>query len=54
MTETSWWTISGADFLAALRSVETGVSPDIVYAEYYANSDVVRYDQDGSELSDGD
>lgn len=34
-----WWTISGAALLAALRQVDDGDSPDIVYAELYANSE---------------
>lgn len=36
--ELGWWTISGADLLAALYRVHIGEDPDIVYAELYANS----------------
>jgi hypothetical protein len=35
----TWWAISGDTFLAALRRAHAGESPDILYAEYYANSD---------------
>ena len=41
-----WWTISGEDFLEALRRVEAGEKPDLVYAEYYANSDVEKVESD--------
>ncbi len=34
-----WWTISGEAILEALRAVADGDSPDIVYAELYANSE---------------
>lgn len=34
-----WWTISGIDFLRALHLVHDGADPDVIYAEYYANSD---------------
>lgn len=34
-----WWTISGEAFMAALKQVQAGESPDVVYAEHYANSD---------------
>jgi hypothetical protein len=34
-----WWTISGEAILDALRRVSDGESPDVVYAELYANSE---------------
>jgi hypothetical protein len=34
-----WWTICEADFLRALRRVAAGESPDLVYADLYANSE---------------
>lgn len=34
-----WWTLSGVDFLRGLRRCHEGDDPDLVYAEYYANSD---------------
>lgn len=37
-----WWAISGEEFLAALRRVAEGESPDLVYAEAYANADIER------------
>lgn len=38
-----WWSISGEDFLEAMRRVKQGENPDFVYAEYYANSDHEYY-----------
>lgn len=37
-----WWTISAECFMTALRRVHAGEDPDMVYAEFYANSDVER------------
>lgn len=34
-----WHTMSGETFLEALRRVEAGESPDMVYIEMYANSE---------------
>jgi hypothetical protein len=34
-----WWTIAGEEFLRALRLVAEGDDPEMVYAEFYANSD---------------
>lgn len=34
-----WWTISGSEFLRALRLVAEGSDPEMVYTEFYANSD---------------
>lgn len=34
-----WWSLSGEDFLTALHRVHDGEDPDLVYVEYYANSD---------------
>lgn len=33
------WVISGAMFLDALRRAAAGEDPDLLYAEFYANSD---------------
>ena len=33
-----WWAISGEAFLEALRRVDAGEEPNMVYIEYYANS----------------
>lgn len=41
-----WWTISGVDFLKALQRVQNGEDPQMVYAEYYANSEVSRPSDD--------
>lgn len=37
-----WWAISGDDFIAALRRAHAGEDPEMLYAEWYANSDVER------------
>ncbi len=37
--EEQWWTINGAELLAALERVSAGDHPSIVYAELYANSE---------------
>lgn len=34
-----WWTISGQAFLAALQRAHAREDPNLLYAEYYANSD---------------
>jgi len=36
-TPMGYWTISGEDLLAMLRSVEAGENADTVYMEAYAN-----------------
>lgn len=33
-----WWTLSGDDFLAAMKRAHAGEDPEMIYAEYYANS----------------
>ncbi len=35
-----WWTMSGECFIEALRQAHAGEDPEMVYAEWYANSDV--------------
>ena len=37
-----WWTISGSEFLRALRLVAEGNDPELVYTEFYANSETFR------------
>jgi hypothetical protein len=39
-----WWAISGESILEMLRRVENGESPDLVYAEAYANSRQEAYE----------
>lgn len=39
-----WWVISGDDFREAMRRAAGGEDPDLLYAEYYANSDVEQVD----------
>ena len=38
-----WWTLNGADFMAALRRCRDGEDPDLVYLEYIVNSDCTDY-----------
>ena len=40
--ERGWWTMSGECFIEALRRAHAGEDPEIVYAEWYANSDVEK------------
>jgi hypothetical protein len=36
----SWWVVSAESFLEALRRAHAGEDPDLLYAEWYANSEV--------------
>jgi hypothetical protein len=36
---TGWWSIDSEELMTMLRRVEAGESADLVYAEFYANSD---------------
>jgi hypothetical protein len=38
MSELGWWAISGRSLLAALHRAHDGESPDLLYAELYANT----------------
>lgn len=38
MSGLGWWAISGDALLAALHRAHDGESPDLIYAELYANS----------------
>ncbi|HET6917258.1 MAG TPA: hypothetical protein VFH56_14285 [Acidimicrobiales bacterium] len=42
MSGLGWWTISGDEFLRALHEVAEGNDPEMVYAEFYANSQIER------------
>ena len=35
-----WWVISGEAFREAMQRAQVGEDADLLYAEYYANSDV--------------
>lgn len=35
-----WWAIPGETLLAMLRRAHAGEDPDLLYTEYYANSDI--------------
>lgn len=37
-----WWVISGDSFAEALRRAHAGEEPEMLYAEFYANSEVER------------
>ena len=39
MSDLGYWALSGSDFLKALHRAHGGEDPDVIYAEYYANSD---------------
>lgn len=45
--EGTWWAINGAEFRRALQMVADGEDPDLVYAEFYANTE-----QDNAEEGD--
>lgn len=47
-----WWSISGEALMTMLREAHAGESPDIVYAEHYANSEITLVDDPLDE--DGD
>jgi hypothetical protein len=34
-----WWTMHGEDFLKALQRAATGEDPELVYLEFYVNSE---------------
>lgn len=40
MSSMGWWTLSGEDFLAAMKRAHDGENPDVIYAEYFANSTI--------------
>lgn len=39
MSGLGYWVIAGEDFMEALRRAHEGEDPDVLYAEYYANSE---------------
>ena len=43
-----WWTISGEMFLEALYRVQDGDEPEMIYAEWYANSEVEKFDDENT------
>lgn len=46
MTTRGWWALSGEDFIEALRRAHAGEDPEMVYAEWYANSSIERPDDE--------
>lgn len=46
MSGLGWWVISGDELLQALHRVADGESPDLAYAELYANT---QTDERGSD-----
>lgn len=41
-----WWVIEGEFILSLLRRAHEGESPDLLYAEAYANSDTGRVEDE--------
>lgn len=41
-----WWAMSSDAFIAALRRAFAGEDPDLIYAEWYANSDIEHPGED--------
>lgn len=46
---TCWWTISEHSLLDAFQRIAKGESPDMVYAELYANSDHEYMEESNAE-----
>ena len=44
-----WWCISSESFITALRRAAAGEDPDLVYAEFYANSDHPEVEAEDAE-----
>lgn len=49
MTGLGWWAISGEAILEALRRASTGESPDLLYAELYANASTENDDEGSAD-----
>lgn len=49
MSDLGWWTISGEGLMDMLRRCYNGESPDLVYAEEYANAEVADYSDDDED-----
>jgi hypothetical protein len=47
----SWWTIHAEDFFTAMVRCANGEDPEMVYLEYYVNSDTKKYDGEGNEIT---
>jgi hypothetical protein len=41
-----WWSISGDAIMDGLRRAHAGEDPDLLYAEYYANSEIVNVEEE--------
>jgi len=41
-----WWSISGDAIMECLRRAKAGEEPELIYAEYYANSDYYEVEED--------
>ena len=53
MSDLGWWIIHGEEILEALRQVENGDAPEMVYMELYANS-FQQGEIDASEIKDSE
>ena len=47
MSDLGWWCIHGEAILEMLHRVADGEDPDLIYAEFYANSDHEQVDDNG-------
>lgn len=46
MSDLGWWTLPGEDLMEAMRRAHAGESPELIYAEMYANSRVEQPEGD--------
>lgn len=46
-----WWTMHGQDFLDCLVRAFEGEDPEMLYMEWYFNSERRRYDANGNEIT---
>lgn len=47
MSDLGWWVVHGEEILEMLNAVADGNQPDIVFAEFYANSEIDVGEQKG-------
>lgn len=47
-----WWTINGADLMAALERAHDGDLPGVVYLELLVNSDGTDYGEQSAETNE--
>lgn len=49
-TDRGWWTIHGDDIMSMMERAGKGEDPELIYMEYYANSEHHSFDGDGNEI----